>query len=179
MQTFIIILVLAIALILFIASRKPNTFRVERRIEIAAPAEAIFPHINDFHLWTAWSPWENVDPDLQRTYSGADSGVGAKYAWLGNKKIGQGNMTILETQTPTYIKIDLQFIKPFKASNIGEFTLKEGNGTTIVVWTMSGPSPLISKVMGLFMNMDNMIGSQFELGLQSLKQIAESRQTVY
>lgn len=173
MQILIICLIALILLLLIVASRRPSTFTIERSIQINAPAETIFPFINDFRLWAAWSPWEQIDPNMERTYNGAESGVGAKYAWLGNKKIGQGNMNILESNPPSFVKIDLQFLKPFQANNVAKFKLKDDGGITVVVWTMSGPCPLISKLMGLFMDMDKMIGTQFELGLHTLKKITE------
>lgn len=177
MKILMIVLILAIVLLLILASRKPNSFRVERSILVNAPAHAIFQHINDFHAWSAWSPWEHIDPNLQRSYSGADFGVGAKYAWVGNNKVGQGHMAILESREFEFIKVDLHFIKPFAAHNTAEFTLKQQLNETTVSWVMYGPSPLMSKIMGMFMNMDKMIGGQFETGLQTLKKVVDNHVT--
>ena len=173
MKWLLILIILAVIVVLVLASRKPNSFRVERKVTIHAEPAAIFAYINDFHQWTQWSPWENVDPNLTRSYSGPDVGVGTHYAWLGNKNVGQGNMTILESAPHSFIKIVLQFIKPFAANNTAEFTFTPQGDKTEVSWAMYGPSPLMSKIMSLFMNMDKMIGTQFETGLTNLKNVAE------
>jgi len=173
MKWLLILIVLVVVVALILASCKPDSFRVERKILIHAELTTLFGYINDFHQWTQWSPWEKVDLNLTRSYSGSDMGVGTHYAWQGNKNVGQGNMTILESTPHSFIKIALQFIKPFAANNTADFTLTSQGDNTEVTWAMYGPSPLISKVMGLFMNMDKMIGTQFETGLTNLKNIAE------
>jgi hypothetical protein len=152
---------------------KPGTFTVIRSTVIAAPPEAIFPLIDDFHAWIDWSPWENVPGDeLAKTFSGAEKGIGAAYQWAG-KKTGQGRMEIVGSAPSSRIDIDLRFLKPFKAENLTEFHLTPVGGGTDVVWTMTGKTTLMSKVMGLFMNMDKMVGGSFEQGLAALKAIAE------
>jgi uncharacterized protein YndB with AHSA1/START domain len=144
---------------------------VQRKAVIAAPAEAIFPLIADFHRWTGWSPWENKDPAMKRTFKGPASGAGAVYAWEGNRNVGAGQMEILEA-VPSKIVIKLDFIKPFEGHNIAEFVLHPEGSSTEVVWTMRGPSTLMFKVMGLFMDCDKMIGKDFEAGLAGLKRLA-------
>jgi uncharacterized protein YndB with AHSA1/START domain len=166
-----VLLAIAIAAGLFVASRKPDTFQVQRKAVIAAPAEAIFPLIADFHRWTGWSPWENKDPAMKRTFKGPASGAGAVYAWEGNRNVGAGQMEILEA-VPSKIVIKLDFIKPFEGHNIAEFVLHPQGSSTEVVWTMHGPSTLMFKVMGLFMDCDKMIGKDFEAGLAGLKRLA-------
>lgn len=168
-------LFLIIVLVLIYAATKPDTFRVERSITIKAPAEKIFPLINDFHRWEQWSPWEKVDPALKRTYSGADSGVGAAYAWFGNKEIGQGRMEIIESTPPLRLLIKIDFLAPFEAHNTVEFTLTTQGDSTILSHAMFGPSPYLAKLMGLFFSMDKMVGDKFEEGLGSLKAIAEAQ----
>ena len=170
----LIILALAIAVVLMLALRKPDTFRVQRAATIDAPPERIFPLISDFRQWTAWSPWEDWDPDLQRNYSGAASGQGAVYQWKGNRNVGSGRMEILDAPPPERIVIKLDFISPFEAHNTAEFTLLPQGGSTNVTWLMHGPAPLMSKVMQVFMNMDNMIGKDFAAGLARLKRVAET-----
>ena len=170
----LIILALAIAAVLILALRKPDTFRVQRAAMIDAPAERIFPLIGDFRQWTAWSPWEDRDPDLQRSYSGAASGKGAIYEWKGNRNVGSGRMEILDAPPPDRIVIKLDFISPFEAHNIAEFTLLPQGGSTNVTSLMHGPAPLMSKVMQVFMNMDDMIGKDFAAGLANLKREAET-----
>ncbi len=167
------LLVLAIAAVLVYAATRPDTFRVERSAGIAAPPEKIFGLINDFRQWAAWSPWEGIDPALKRTYSGAASGKGAVYAWEGNSKVGAGRMEILESAPGSKIAIKLDFFKPFEGHNTAEFTLEHKGEATTVNWAMFGPSPYMSKLMGLMVNMDRMIGGQFEQGLANLKSIAE------
>lgn len=149
-----------------------KTFRVERSIDIAAPAEKVAPLIEDFHAWRSWSPYENRDPNMQRSYGAIARGKGATYGWEGNKNVGAGKMEILQAN-PSRIVIDLQFLKPFKAHNQAEFTLQPNGNTTRVSWAMTGPSSLMMRVMGLFMNMDKMIGRDFEAGLANLKAVTE------
>src|SRR4051812_11468568 len=170
----LIVIALAIAAVLFLASRKPDTFRVQRAAIIDAAPEKIFPLISDFHQWRTWSPWEQRDPNLQRSYGGAASGKGAVYQWQGNRNVGSGRMEILEAPPPRRLVIKLDFLKPFEAHNVAEFTLTPQGGSTNVVWLMHGPAPLMSKVMQLFMNMDDMIGRDFAAGLANLKREAET-----
>lgn len=167
-------LVLVIFLVLIYAASRPDTFRVERSISIKAPAEKIFPLIDDFHRWEQWSPWEKVDPALKRTYSGAASGVGAAYAWFGNKEIGQGRMEIIESTPPLRLLIKIDFLAPFEAHNTVEFILRKQGESTVLSHAMFGPSPYLAKLMGLFFSMDKMIGDKFEEGLGSLKALAEA-----
>ncbi|WOH82715.1 SRPBCC family protein [Bradyrhizobium sp. BEA-2-5] len=168
-----IVLGVAIAVILILAATKPGTLRVTRAISVNAPAERIFPLIDDLHQWTLWSPYENRDPAMKRIYGGAGRGQGAAYAWNGNKNVGAGRMEILQSSAPSKIVIKLDFIKPFEGHNTAEFTmLPQGNATT-VTWTMYGSAVFMSKVMQVFMNLDRMIGRDFEVGLANLKKLTE------
>jgi uncharacterized protein YndB with AHSA1/START domain len=171
----IIALVLAVAImvVLILASGKPNTFSVRRATSVKAPPEKIFPLINDFHQWGSWSPYENKDPAMKRSYSGAASGKGAVYGWEGNKNVGSGRMEILDTSAPSKIVIKLDFFTPFEGHNTAEFTMLPQGDTTQVTWLMHGPAPFMSKVMQVFMNLDNMIGKDFEVGLANLKRLTE------
>jgi hypothetical protein len=168
-----VILAIAIAAMLMLALTKPNTFAVQRAISIKAPAEKIFPLINDFHQWVAWSPYENKDPAMKRTYSGAESGKGAVYAWDGNSNVGSGRMEILDTSVPSKIVIKLDFFKPFEGHNTAEFTMLPQGDATYLTWLMHGPAPFMSRLMQVFMNIDKMIGKDFEVGLANLKKITE------
>jgi len=135
----------------------------------------VFAYINDFRQWTAWSPWEQLDPNLQRTYSGSGSGVGAKYAWEGDKTVGQGSMEIVESTSPSKISLKLDFLKPFEAHNMTDFTFEPvGNGTKIT-WDMHGPNQCMGRVMSVFIDMDQMVGENFETGLANLKTAAEGK----
>src|SRR5882724_12319737 len=163
-----IVLVVAIAIILILAATKPDRFSFQRATAIKAPPENIFPLINDFHQWGTWSPYETKDPAMKRSYSGTASGNGAVYAWEGNKNVGSGRMEILDSSVPSKIVIKLDFFTPFEGHNTAEFTmLPQGDATvatTNVTWLMHGPAPFLSKVMQVFINMDNMIGKDFEIG---------------
>ena len=168
-----VVLAIAIAIVLILASVKPATFRVERTAVVKAPPERVFPLIGNFHRWTGWSPWENRDPAMKRTYGGAESGEGAVYAWDGNKNVGSGRMEILEASSPSKIVIKLDFFKPFEGHNTAEFTVLSQGSATEVNWAMSGPAPFMHKVMQVFMNLDRMIGKDFEAGLANLKKAVE------
>jgi Polyketide cyclase / dehydrase and lipid transport len=150
-----------------------STFVVERSTIVAATPEKIFPLLQDFHHWVEWSPWEGIDPNLQRTYSGPESGVGASYAWVGSRKVGSGRMEIVGATPTDSVDIELAFLKPFKAENHTRFQLQWSGTNTTVTWTMSGKKTLMSKVMGIFMSMDKLIGKDFEKGLAQLKTLAE------
>jgi hypothetical protein len=166
-------IVVLIAAILVFAATRPDTFRVERRLAMRAAPEKIFPLINDFHNWGSWSPWEKLDPQMQRTHSGAASGAGAVYAWEGNSDVGAGRMEIVSETPPTQLNIKLDFLKPFEAHNTTEFRLEPSGDSTMVTWAMLGNNNYVSKLFSLFMNMDAMIGGDFEKGLANMKEIAE------
>ena len=168
-----VVLAIAIAVVLILAAAKPDTFSVQRGATMKASPEKIFSLINDFHQWGKWSPWENRDPAMTRSFSGAESGQGAVYAWEGNKNVGSGRMEILDASTPSKIIIKLDFLKPFEAHNTAEFTMLPQGDATSVNWVMHGPAPFMSKMMQVFMNMDRMIGKDFEAGLANLKGLAE------
>jgi hypothetical protein len=170
---FAVALAIGIAVVLVLAATKPDKFRVERALAVKAPAGAVYPLIADFHRWTSWSPYEGRDPNMKRTFGGTERGQGATYAWDGNKDIGAGRMEILEADTPSKIRIKLDFERPFEGHNTAEFTMVPQGDATLVTWAMYGPAPFISKVMQVFMNFDNMIGKDFEVGLINLKKLAE------
>ena len=149
-----------------------NEFEVVRDTTIPAPRDAVFALLVDFHRWIEWSPWEDLDPDLSRTYSGPPSGVGAVYEWVGNRKAGAGRMEITDADAPSRLVIALQFIKPFKSSSTTTFTLDERDGGTHVTWRMVGPKTFMTRVMGVFMSMDKMVGRDFEKGLTRLGEAA-------
>jgi hypothetical protein len=168
-----IVLGVAVAVVLILAAAKPGSFSVQRSISVKAVPEKIFPWINDFQQWQAWSPYENKDPAMKRSYSGAASGKGAVYGWEGNKNVGSGRMEILDASMPSKIVIKLDFFTPFEGHNTAEFTMLPQGDATGVTWLMYGPAPLMSKVMQVFMNLDHMIGKDFEAGLVNLKILAE------
>lgn len=172
MATLTVVAVLIAGFLIYVASR-PDYFRVQRSLGINASPEKIFPLINDFHEWEAWSPWESVDPAIKRTYSGTPLGKGAIYEWSGNRDIGQGRMEIIESSPPSRVVIKIDFIKPIEAHNTVEFLLDYQGDSTTVTQAMYGPSRYLSKVMSLFFNMDKMVGQKYEEGLANIKTIAE------
>ena len=173
LATILIILVVIIAAVLVYAATRPNDFVVSRSAGIEAPAEAIFPLINDFRRWPTWSPYEKLDPEMKRTLSGAESGKGAAYAWQGNSKAGVGRMEITNSVPSSLVALKLDFEKPFRANNTVDFTLTPSGENTTVTWAMRGGRPFIAKLMGLFMNFDTLIGKDFEAGLANLKRAVE------
>ncbi|TNC95235.1 MAG: polyketide cyclase/dehydrase [Gallionellaceae bacterium] len=174
LKLILILIVLAIVAILIYASSKPDTFHVERSVNIKVSPDKIFPFINDFHQWALWTPYDK-DPAMKKTYSGSATGKGATYAWEGNSDVGQGDISITDTTAPNKVVLDLHMIKPFEARNIVVFTIEATGDTTRVTWGMDGANNMISKVMGLFMSMDNMIGKDFEAGLAKMKTVAENQ----
>jgi uncharacterized protein YndB with AHSA1/START domain len=152
-----------------------DKYTVERSAEMAAPPSRVYAEVADFHRWTRWSPWEDLDPALERTYSGADAGAGAVYAWSGNRKAGQGRMTITEAAEPSRVRIDLAFEKPWKSRNDTVFSIQPDGGGSRVTWTMTGEKTLMTRVLGLFTSLDKMVGPDFEKGLARLKDTVEER----
>lgn len=173
MLVALIVVLVLIAIVLILAAMRPDQFRIERSATIQAPAERIFPFIDDFHRWQAWSPYENKDPAMQRTFDGPSSGVGASYAWNGNKNIGSGRMEISQSTPSSRVFLTLEFFTPFKASNTAEFVLTPQGNATHVSWAMQGRSPFMSKLMGVVFNFDKMVGKDFEEGLANLRKLAE------
>lgn len=150
-----------------------DTFTVTRSTTIAAPPQAVYDQIVDFHRWPAWSPWEDLDPDVKHVYSGAESGVGAVHEWSGNRKAGQGRMTIVEAEAPAKVGIDLVFVKPFKSTSDTVLTVEPDGAGSRVTWTMTGQKTAMTKVMGIFKSMDSLVGPDFEKGLARLKSVVE------
>ena len=165
-------LLVLIAGVLAFATTQPDSFSVERRIVIQAPPEKIQPLIADFHRWSDWSPWEKLDPAMKRTFGGPASGTGATYAWQGNKDVGSGRMEVKAAE-PAKVSIQLDFIEPFEGHNMTDFVLSPKDGGTEVRWVMTGPSTFVTKLMGVFVSMDSMVGKDFEKGLSQLKVAAE------
>ncbi len=151
-----------------------DTFTVQRSTTIQAPPAGVYAHVVDLRRWSAWSPWEDLDPSMRKSYSGPESGPGAVYSWAGNRKVGEGSMEITGVTEPSRVEIDLEFVKPFRASNTSVLSLEpEGDGTR-VTWSVSGPTTLMTRVMGVFRSMDRLMGPDFERGLAKLKKVAEA-----
>ncbi|HKU71577.1 MAG TPA: SRPBCC family protein [Burkholderiales bacterium] len=168
----IVVAVLVVGVLAFAATR-PDTFHVERSASIKAPPEKIFAELNDFKRWNAWSPWENKDPAMKRTFGTTTSGKGAYYGWEGNKDVGKGSMEISESTPPSRLVLQLHFMEPFEAHSAATYVLAPQSGATKITWSMDGPMPYVSKVISIFCDMDAMIGKDFEAGLAKLKTVAE------
>lgn len=164
---------LLLLLLFFMAARKPDTFIVRRSIDIKASDEAIFGLIVDFRQWPKWSPWETLDPNLKRRLSGSEAGRGAVYEWEGDRKVGAGRMEIVDAIPHSRIDIRLTFLKPFSADNRTLFAITPVNGASHILWEMSGDSNFAFKLMDLAMNMDKVVGRDFDKGLAALKAEAE------
>ncbi len=166
---------LGVVVVLVLASRKPDQFRIERTATIEAPAAKIFPEINNLKSMDVWSPWSKMDPNIKQEFTGPSSGVGAVSSWVGNRQVGSGRMEITESIPNSKVGMKLDFYKPMKASHSAEFLLVPNGKATNVTWAMSGKNAFVSKIMCVFMNMDKMVGGNFETGLASLKSIVESK----
>ena len=173
LKKIFIVLVLVLIVFAIVVARQPDEFQVERTATISAPAADVFAQVNDFHNWKAWSPWAKLDPAAKNTYEGPSAGTGAIFKWSGNSDVGEGTMTIVESHPNDLIRIKLEFVKPFEATNITEFTFKPEGDRTVVSWKMSGRKNYISKAYCLFVNMDEMVGGDFEKGLAEMKVIVE------
>ena len=172
-KILIAIAVLVVVLAVVIATR-PSEFRVERTASVAAPAPVVFAQVNDFHKWEAWSPYVKRDPAMKKSFDGAPAGVGAIYTWSGNHEVGEGRTTIIESRPSELIRIRLEFVRPFAGTSTATFTFRPEGDRTAVSWTLDGRNSFPAKAMDLVMNMDKMIGDDFEKGLAQMKAIAEA-----
>ena len=173
LETILIVVLVIVLLFVIIVSMQPSEFRIERSAAMSAPAPEAFGQVNDFHKWDAWSPWAKLDPAMKQTYEGPPAGKGAIYSWTGNKQVGEGRMTITESRPSEYVRINLEFLRPFKATNTAEFAFKPQGSETAVTWSMTGRKNFVFKAFGLFMNMDKMVGNDFEKGLAQMKRVVE------
>ena len=165
----------AIAIFIVVVLLQPGEFRIARSASISAPPSTLYDMLTDFHVWDAWSPWSKLDPEMTKTISGPAKGKGAVYEWSGNEKVGQGRMEITDTRENAEVVMALQFVTPFEANNVTTFTLAPDPKGTRVTWAMTGKNGFMSKMFGLFMDVDKMVGKQFEEGLANLQRLAEAR----
>ena len=168
------VIAVVIAGVLLLAATRPDTFSVQRSASIQAPPQRVYALLDDFKRWEAWSPWEKKDPAMKRTYGATTQGKGATYAWEGNGEVGQGRMEIADSVSPSRLTITLDFVKPFEAHNVVDFALVPSSQATNVTWTMQGSVPYLAKIVHMFVDMDKMVGKDFEAGLANLKRAAES-----
>ena len=171
-----ILVALAVIVLGFVGvvAMRPSEYRVARTATIAAPAPAVFAQVNDFHKWDAWNPWAKLDPAMKQAYAGAPAGIGAIYTWAGNSEVGEGRMTLTESRPSDLVRIRLEFLKPFATTSTAEFSFKPEGDHTAVTWSMTGEVNFMAKVVHLFMDMDRMIGGNFEKGLAQLKSVVEA-----
>jgi uncharacterized protein YndB with AHSA1/START domain len=173
-KKILIALAVIIVVLVVIVALQPSDFRVARSATISAPPPAVFAQVNDFHKWEAWNPWGKIDPAMKQTYEGAPAGPGAIYTWSGNNEVGEGRMTITDSRPSELIRVKLEFFKPFAATNTAEFAFKPEGNQTLVTWSMFGEKNFMAKAVHLVMNMDKMIGGQFEKGLADMKSAVEA-----
>jgi hypothetical protein len=173
LKAILLTLTALVAAVVVVVASQPSTFRISRAKAISAPPEKVFALVNDFHNWT-WNPWSKIDPAMKQTYEGDAAGVGAAYTWSGNNEVGEGRMTIIESQPGELVRVRLEFLKPLAATHIALFTFHPAEGDTTVTWTMTGENSFLAKAIHLVMNMDQMIGGQFEKGLTDMKALAEA-----
>lgn len=171
-----ILVALGLLLVVFIivVALQPSDFRIVRSAQVSAPPEAVFPLVNDFHQWQSWSPWAKLDPAAKNSFEGPANGVGSIFRWAGNNEVGEGSMTIAESKPSEVIRMRLDFVKPMPGTSLTEFTFRPEGNTTTVTWAMSGQNNFMARAMCLVMNMDKMVGGQFEKGLASIKVLAEA-----
>lgn len=171
-----ILIAVAVIVVVFVivVALQPSEYRVARTATMSAPATAVFAQVNDFHKWEAWNPWGKIDPAMKQNYEGAPAGVGAIYKWAGNNEVGEGRMTVTESRPSDLIRVQMEFFKPFAGNGTAEFTFKPEGNQTAVTWSMTGQNNFMAKAIHLFMNMDKMIGGQFEKGLADMKSIVEA-----
>jgi len=172
LKILVAVAVLIVLLVIVIATR-PTDFRVMRSINVSAAQWTVYDHVNDLHKWDAWSPWAKLDPNAKNSFEGPAAGTGAAMTWAGNNEVGEGRMTLTESRPNELVRFRLEFYKPMAGTSDAEFTFKPQGNQTEVTWTMTGKNNFIGKAMCMIMNMDKMIGGQFEQGLASLKSIAE------
>ena len=172
-EIILIVLAVAVIVLLVVAARQPDEFRVSRSSVLPVAPSIVFPHVNELRKWEAWSPWARLDPNAKSTFEGPPAGTGAVMRWAGNKNVGEGSMTITDSRPNEMIQFRLEFLKPFKATNTAEFVFKLQGNQTQITWSMYGTNNFLSKVIGLFINCEKMVGGQFERGFANLKEVVE------
>src|SRR6266446_7854878 len=174
LKTILIAIPIVIVGFVIIVATRPSNYRVTRSLAIAAPSDAVFPHMNELKKWETWNPWSKADPSMKLTYGGPASGVGANYSWAGNREAGAGRATITESRPGESVKYEMEFFKPMSGSSEMEFTFKPQGNQTEVTMIATGEKNFMAKAFCLFVSMDKMIGGKFEKALADLKAIVES-----
>ena len=174
LKKILIALVILVAILLVIIARQPAAFRISRSMVMNASPVKVFAQVNDFHNWEAWSPWAKLDPESKVTFEGAESGQGAIFKWAGNDKVGEGRQEIIQSKSAEFVRIKIDFIKPFPASNDVEFTFQPEGNETMVTWSMSGKNNFLAKAVTLVIDCEKMVAPDFEKGLANLKAVVEA-----
>ncbi len=173
LETILISLAVIIVAFVIVVAMRPSRFVITRTATIPAPVSVVFAQTNDFHKWVTWSPWEKFDPTMKRTFEGPAAGTGAIYKWSGNNKAGEGRATLIESRPNELVRIKLDYVRPFAGTNTAEFAFRPHGDQTVVTWSLTGTNSFMCKAVGLFMNMDKMIGTAFEEGLANLKSVVK------
>ncbi len=174
LKNILITVAIIISVLAVVVALQPAEFRVARSAIMSAPAQVVYAQVEDLRKWEAWNPWQKIDPAMKLTFAGPATGPGASYSWVGNNQVGEGRLTIIESRPNDLVRIKLEFMKPFAATNTAQFTFKPEGDKTAVTWSMQGNNNFIAKALHLVMNMDKMVGGQFEKGLADLKLVAEA-----
>lgn len=177
MKKFLFLLMLVVAGLAGFVALQPDTFRIERRMLVDAAPQDVFAQVNDFHRWDGWSPWARLDPDAKVAFEGPPAGPGAIFKWAGDDRIGQGTMTLVESKPGEFVRVDVEFAKPFEGKNTSEFTFRPQGDRTQVTWTSTGPMTFMSKALCLIRNMEKVLGPDMEKGLVQMKAVAEGRRS--
>ena len=174
LKNILITVAIIISVLAVVVALQPAEFRVARSATMSAPAQVVYAQVEDLRKWEAWNPWQKIDPAMKLTFAGPATGPGASYSWVGNNQVGEGRLTIIESRPNDLVRIKLEFMKPFAATNTATFTFKSEGDKTTVIWSMEGRNNFIAKALHLVMNMDKMVGSQFEKGLADMKLVAQA-----
>lgn len=174
LKIILIALAVVIAVFAVVVALQPSEFRVARSTTISAPPQVVFAQVDDLRKWEAWNPWQKVDPAMKLIFTGPPAGPGASYSWVGNKDVGEGRLTIVESQPNDLVRVKLEFMKPFTATNMATFIFTPQGNQTAVTWSMEGTNNFFAKALHLVMNMDRMVGGEFEKGLADMKKVAEA-----
>ncbi len=174
LKNILITVAIIISVLAVVVALQPAEFRVARSAIMSAPAQVVYAQVEDLRKWEAWNPWQKIDPAMKLTFAGPATGPGASYSWVGNNQVGEGRLTIIESRPNDLVRIKLEFMKPFAATNTAQFTFKPEGDKTAVTWSMQGNNNFIAKALHLVMNMDKMVGGQFEKGLADMKLVAEA-----
>ena len=174
LKRILVVVVVGVAAFLTFAATRPANYKIERAVTTSAPASVVYAHVADFAKWAEWSPWAKLDPAMKSTLSGSPSSPGQRTTWAGNDKVGEGSMTMTAVKPDEKVEISLEFLRPFKDHSLTTLSLAPDGAGTRITWSMTGERAFMGKVACIFMDMDKLVGSDFEKGLSALKAVAET-----